>query len=185
MADMLHLLDQQVSVVSEEFARRLSRRQVFLRTAKGMVAGMAAISVGSLTGFKNAFAATNISGPGCCYINPGGACSKTGTDCKGHGFGTCPAHGCPSGCTICYSDQCSVCGYTAAQNGCWVGYFGYGDCGEGFKLCCDCKCTTCSRACTCLSDIVCLGCCGPEDVRAAIAPEKAAGYTFDSTILLA
>jgi hypothetical protein len=184
MGDIFHRVDQQVSVVSEEFARKLSRRQVLLHTAKGMVAGMAAISVGSLTGFKNAFAATSISGPGCCYINPGHPCSKTGTDCLGHGFGTCPNAGCPSGCTVCYSSQCSECGWTSSTNGCWVGYSGYCNCGFGYKTCCDCKCTGCSRSCTCLSQVICCGCCSEADVRASIAAERAEGYTFDSTVLL-
>ena len=189
---MLHRLDEQVSVVSEEFARRLSRRQLILRSAKGVVTGIAAISVGSLAGMKNAFAAENVTGKGCCYITPGVqyGCKTSvqgGTDCQGHGLGTCPSTGCPSGCQRCYTNTCpGICGYTSSElNGCWVGLSGYCTCGEGYRLCCDCQCTSCSRTCTCLSAVLCCGCCGPEDLLTSIATEQADGNQFDPTPLLA
>jgi hypothetical protein len=191
MANLLHLLDDQVSVVSEDFARRLTRRKFILRTAKGVVTGMAAISLGSLVGMKNAFAAQNVTGNGCCYITPGVTLgckhsAQGGVDCGAHGFGNCPSAGCPSGCQRCYSNTCpEICSYSSSQmNGCWVGYSGYCDCGFGYKLCCDCQCTSCSRTCTCLSQVICCGCCAEADLLTSIATEQADGNQFDPTPLL-
>ncbi len=145
---MLEELDKHLSIFSESFARRLNRRKALANTAKGLFATVAGITLGQLTNITNAFA---------------DSCTCTGNIC------TCtPTNQCPSGCTTCTSS--SGCSYCPWPNGAWVSCSGFGICGNGYRVCIDCKCGsgTCSQStfCTCLSGIICGNCCNSKDVEA-------------------
>ena len=149
---MLSDLDRQLSLLAESVARRLNRRRFFVSAAKGVVATVAALTLGQVTGIKRAFA--NL---GCC----------DGTDCgTTYGF-ACPNTiypGCPSECTICTSaDRClRGCPH---PSGYWT-CNGLGTCQNGWTYCTDCKCPRCDQTCTCASLCHCCNCCTPQDVAA-------------------
>jgi hypothetical protein len=158
--------DRKVNHLTEDFARRLNRRQLVFKGVKGLAAAAAALSVGSLAGVRNAFAM-----PTCnCTCTPpqGGNCVGT---CNACGYGSCPANGCPSGCYKCRNGDCSSCPYDSAS---WVCCYGCGTCGNGYRLCYDCRCPTgsgkgCSRKCGCKSVCIGGGGCGPAEVEAEMA----------------
>ena len=152
---MLEELDEHLSMLSESLARRLNRRKALVNTAKGLFAAVTGIALGQLTSITNAFAVS---------------CTCTGNICTcDGGTGT----SCPSGCTTCTSS--SGCGsYCDHSNGYWVSCSGLGKCGNGYKICIDCKCGSCSNLCTCLSACICCGCCNPKDVEAEMRRVAAA-----------
>jgi hypothetical protein len=159
----LAALDKRTSEFTEDLARSLSRRQLLTRTTKAAVAALAAMSLGTFSGIKSAFAITC----NCNWLPP-----NIGTSCYGQGLGSCPLNSpwCPSGCSVCTSSSCCnskcgscCCNYSGGQ---WISCQGFGTCGLGYKLCTDCKCSTCSTLCTCLSGVQCFGCCTPAQVQA-------------------
>ena len=146
--------DTKMSHLTEDVARRLSRRQVVLRGVKGLAASLAAVSAGGAFAVRDAFGRTTACGcvyPGC------GRCS-----CRGL---TCPSTGCPSGCYICTSGDCpnTACIYSG---GSWVdSNCSCGRCGYGYYRCYDCRCTSCSRLCGCRSICLCSGCCAQDEIQ--------------------
>jgi hypothetical protein len=145
---MLEEFDQQVSILSESFARKFNRRKVIGSTVKGVVATVAAATVGQLANLGQAFAAS-------CTCDEGWTLGKT---CGYYGF-PCPKNGCPSQCTVCTRPSCH--GWCNWNSGNWVSCSGLGPSGKGYKLCWDCwKCGNvggnCQPKCSCLS--ACIGC---------------------------
>jgi hypothetical protein len=154
--------DRKLSELSEDMARKLSRRQALLKGVKGAAAAVAVLAVGGTVGVRDALAAT--SSCGCSY--PGcGHCS-----CRGK---SCPSSGCPSGCYICKSTTCpnTACIYTS---GSWIdSNCPCGRCGFGYFRCYDCRCTSCSKLCGCRSICLCSGCCSPEELEHQFERDKA------------
>ncbi len=154
---MLEELDEHLSMLSESLARRLNRRKALVNTAKGLFATVTGITLAQLTNITNAFAVS---------------CSCTGNICTCGGSG----YQCPSGCSTCTSS--SGCSYCPHPSGHWVSCNGLGNCGNGYKVCIDCKCSsgTCSQStfCTCLSGCICCSCCNPKDVEAEMRRVAAA-----------
>jgi hypothetical protein len=146
-------LDRRISILAEDVSRRLSRRQLVLKSVKTAVAATAAVTAGSLAGASRAFGgalACDCALPGC------GNCS-----CRNK---TCPSNGCPSGCMVCKTgDGCSQCNH---NDGNWIACSGLGTCGLGYRLCWDCRCTGCGAKCGCKSVCLCCQCCSPSDVEA-------------------
>jgi hypothetical protein len=148
--------DKAIGESLEDTARVLSRRSAVLGVLKVLIGSAAGISAGTLVGATKAFAVTCT----CHYIH-GNICGGTTTSA------------CPSGCSICTSsDYCS--GWCIYSGGCWTSCTGLGTCGNGSRICCDCKCPNCSSMCTSLSDCICCGCCTPEEVKYVGARELAA-----------
>jgi hypothetical protein len=141
---MLEDFDKQVSVFTESVVRRLSRRKMVTRTVKGLFATVALAAIGQGTGLTKAFAANP------CTCDDGWT---TGHLCNYYGY-KCPSNGCPSGCSLCHSNDCG--GWCNWSSGQWVSCSHQGHSGRGYKLCWDCKCTTCTNKCSCLSQ--CFGC---------------------------
>ena len=151
---MLENFDKSISILSEAFARVLSRRKMVATTVKGLFATLVAATLGQFLNVGEAFAIT-------CTCDENWT---TGSPCTNIGY-PCPSYGCPSGCTTCTSyDWCG--GWCDYSNGKWVSCSGFGPCGKGYKVCRDCKCPDCNTKCTCLSHIVCYNCCTPQDVKA-------------------
>lgn len=150
---MLEEFDRQVSIWSESFARKFNRRKMVGGAVKGVVATVAAATVGQLANFGEAFAAT-------CTCDDGWT---TGHPCGYYGF-PCPHNtslvdGCPSSCSVCVHPNCG--GWCTYTSGHWVSCSGLGSSGKGYKLCWDCyKCGrvggVCQPKCSCLSG--CIGC---------------------------
>lgn len=152
---MLDDFDKQLSVMAESVARAINRRRFIAGTAKGVFAALAGGALAQLVNVREAFASC----PYCHWIQ--------GKSCVSQPYGgSCPYFGgCPSGCTVCtQTDYCSD--WCIYPNGQWVNCSGLGQCGEGYKVCTDCKCPDCSQLCTCLSGTICSGCCTPADVAA-------------------
>lgn len=149
---MFEDFDKRVSVLSESFARMLSRRRVAGMTVKGLFATVAGATLGQVTG-----GAANAS----CYCTCDD-CWTVGHHCDHIGF-PCPPHNCPTGCVTCHSGDCG--GWCNWQSGKWVACSGLGKCGKGYRYCRDCKCPHCSHKCTCRSAITCENCCTAQDVR--------------------
>lgn len=160
MRMFLSSTDTKMSHVTEDVARRISRREVVLKGVKGAAATVAALSVGGMGAARGAFAATSC---GCSY--PGcGHCS-----CRGY---SCPSSGCPSACQICTSGDCpgTSCIYSG---GSWIdSNCPCGVCGFGYFRCYDCRCTACSRLCGCRSTCLCSGCCAQEQVKVQMARDE-------------
>jgi hypothetical protein len=146
---MLDTIDKHISDVSESVARTLNRRKFLTRSTKGLFVTVAAVTLAQWTAIKDAFAIT-------CDCN-----WAYGNHCN-----NCPGIFCPSGCSICTtSSGCGgVCNY---DNGYWTSCSGFGTCHHGYRICTDCKCGGCGRSqvCTCLSGIICSGCCTAKDIE--------------------
>jgi hypothetical protein len=161
MRMFLSSTDTKTSHLTEDVARRISRRDIVLKGVKGMAASVAALSVGGMAAARGAFALVN----SCACSYPGcGSCS-----CLGY---TCPSTGCPSACRICTSVDCpgTQCIYSGGSwivQNCVCGHGGY-----GYYRCYDCRCTSCSRLCGCRSMCFCAGCRSAADVRAQIARDE-------------
>src|SRR5574337_1838818 len=109
---MLEEFDKQISIWSESFARKFNRRKMVGGAVKGVVATIAAATVGQLANFGEAFAAT-------CTCDDGWT---TGHPCGHYGF-PCPHNaslvdGCPSGCSVCMHPSCG--GWCTYTSGHWV-----------------------------------------------------------------
>lgn len=155
--------DRRLSELSEDVARKLSRRQVLRKGVKGAVAAVAVLAFGGTAGVRGAVASSLVS-CGCSY--PGcGHCS-----CRGK---TCPSGGgCPSGCYVCKKTTCpnTACIY---NTGSWIDAdCPCGICGYGYFRCYDCRCTSCSRLCGCRSWCLCSGCCRPEELGHQLERDK-------------
>lgn len=153
--------DQNTSVLSESTARQLSRRAFLIQAVKGLVAAVAGLTLGQFTvGAAEA------------------ACTCGGQSCASIGK-SCPSSGCPSNCTVCKNTTgCSKCTY---PTGYWVSCTGQGACGNGYRLCYDCKCGTCdSGVCYCLTTCFCCNCCSPADVEAEMQRLVAMGLSREA-----
>lgn len=152
---MLGDIDRNLSVLTEGIARRFGRRQVLVTGSKGLFATVAALAVGQVIKPQDALAG------GCTCSWLGGVGNA---NCPSQGG--CPSFGCPAGCSTCTTaDGCSGCIY---DSGSWVSCSGLGTCGNGYQLCVDCKCGSCSSTCTCLQGCTCCGCCRPADFEAEL-----------------
>lgn len=142
---MLEEFDKQISVWSESFARKFNRRKVVGGAVKGVVATVAAATVGQLANFGEAFAAT-------CTCDENWT---QGHPCNYWGY-PCPSDGCPSKMEVCTKPMCG--GWCDYSNGHWVSCSGLGTNHKGYKLCWDCtlKTNPCHPKCSCLS--ACIGC---------------------------
>jgi hypothetical protein len=153
--------DRRMSHLTEDVARKVSRRKVLKHGIKGIVASVAAMAIGSTVGADPALA----SSCGCSY--PGcGHCSCRGKPCPSGG-------GCPSGCYICTSVDCpsTSCIYSG---GSWIDSdCSCGVCGFGYYRCYDCRCTSCSTLCGCRTTCLCSGCCAPAELRTLMARDEA------------
>lgn len=141
-------IDDRIGAGAEKAGRFVSRRAA-LRTA--ILTG--ATAIGSLAlGKAPAFAAVRC--PESCGPSP--LCSQH-----------CPPLGCPAHHSLCKvrggKNPCP--GLCVWPNGTWVHCVGYGNCGEGFKLCQDCKPSGSCNICICISAVLCRQCCTPQDVR--------------------
>jgi hypothetical protein len=176
---MFENFDEQVSTFTEGVARSLSRRRVLVTSAKVAAVTVAGATLGIFVNIKDAFAST-------C------TCHWYG----GSGNANCPSHPgcngingvCPSGCSICVcavwqnnncvQEGCVIPGYGCNYpNGSWVSCTGQGTCGNGQRVCVDCKCPNCSYVCTCLSSCVCCNCCTPQQVEDEMRRLRAMGIT--------
>jgi hypothetical protein len=166
---MFDEFDRHLSNFTESVARSISRRQIMTRTVKGVIVTVAGTALGTLVNMKAAFAVS-------C------TCDWYG----GSGNANCPSHpgcggaGCPSGCTPCTGDHskgiynCNNGYYSCGWiSGSWVSCTGLGICGNGSRICTDCKCPDCSYVCTCLSQCTCCNCCTPQDVEQEMKRLKA------------
>lgn len=157
MSNLINEADRVVGIWTEELARKVDRRHILVKGIRGLAASVAAVSVGSFAEVKQVFAVTCT----CNWIRkqvncPSHCCCPTGA-------------GCPSGCSFCTSsDSCG--GWCIYPDGCWTSCNSFCTCGYGYKLCCDCKCNSCSGyLCTCLSQVICCQCCTPADVEAEMS----------------
>ena len=159
---MFDEFDKQVSILSESIVRSMSRRRMLGTAMKGTIITLAGASLGIFSGLREAFAA------GCSCNWYGGI---NNANCPQHpGCNPNGTSGCPSGCSPCTSsDVCRYpkppywyCNYSSAS---WTSCTGQGRCGNGYKICVDCKCPNCSYVCTCLSNCICCNCCSPKDVE--------------------
>ncbi len=149
MTALVGKTDETLSNLSEQLARKLTRRQVIFRGAKGLATATAAFSVGSLIHAKDAFAACECSPPG-----------DRALYCTDIGY-PCPSDGCPIGCYLCYDYACPDCPY---PGGYWVAC-NCGSCNMGYRLCYDCACPGCGYwECGCKSVCLCSGCCSRQQV---------------------
>lgn len=153
---MLEEFDKQVSVFTESLARRLARRKMLGTAVKGAVAAIAAATIGQFTNLRQAFAVS-------CTCDDNWT---NGVPCDNIGH-SCPSSGCPSGCSVCCCNDCN--GWCNYPSGSWTSCSGLGKCGNGYKICTDCKCgnpCTKQNRCTCLSQCICCNCCTKADVQA-------------------
>lgn len=157
---MLEKLDNQISIFAETVARNLSRRCFLSSAVKAAVAATAALTLGIFSEVKSAFAIDWTTCKSGCPCNWAGGSGNA--NCPN--VGGCPSTGCPSGCSVCTtSSGCgSICDYS---DGAWCSCNGLGTCGNGYKLCLDCKCNGCSYICTCRSTCICCNCCTHKDVE--------------------
>lgn len=158
-------LDARVASVAERVVRRITRRDALQRGVLGGAVGLAAFAIGE----RPAMAAT-------CDCGPTYRCDHWGNGC--------PPNGCPTdGFVLCKNDG-SYCscrgggknsqGYCCEySSGYWVACSGLCK-GHGYKLCYDCKRSSCYYWCTCLSETLCCGCTTPEDARREQAVSQAA-----------
>lgn len=152
---LLEEFDKQVSVFAESLARRLARRKMLGAAVKGAVATIAAATIGQFTNIGQAFAVS-------CTCDDNWT---TGVPCDSIGYHCSPSSYCPSGCAVCCCNDCG--GWCNYPSGSWVSCQGLGTCGNGYKICTDCKCAgSCNHKCTCLSQCICCSCCKKEDVQA-------------------
>lgn len=142
-----HKVDEKLSVLSEGLARKVSRRRFLARGVTGVGATIAATTLMEFEGMPAARAST-------CGCSPPRGVFCGG--CQNANSVTCPA-----GCSVCTRGQCSGCIYTS---GYWVGCSGQGTCGNGYNVCYDCKCGSCSGTCGCGSNCRCCGCCSPAEL---------------------
>lgn len=167
---MFEEFDKQVSILSESLARSLSRRRMLANSVKGAVATVAGVALGTLVNVHDAFAVTCT----CNWYEGRVNCPGT-SGCNPPGGGVCPSNCSP--CTsidVCRDKNGYYCPYS---NGSWTSCTGLGTCGNGHKICMDCKCPNCSYVCTCLSNCICCNCCNPKDVEAEMRRLAAAGIT--------
>ena len=170
---MFEEFDKRISILSESLARSLSRRRMVTISVKGAAATLAGATLGIFTQVHDAFAITCTCN---WYDGSGNANCPNHSGCNTPGYGVCPP-GC-SPCTnvdYCYdTDSGYYCNYPNAS---WTSCTGLGTCGNGHKICVDCKCPNCSYVCTCLSNCICCNCCTPMDVEAEMRRLAAAGIT--------
>lgn len=151
---MLEEFDRRMSIWSESFARKFNRRKVVGGAVKGVVAMIAAATVGQLANLGEAFAATCT-----CDENwtQGHPCGYWGYPCPHNTSYTDP---CPAKMRVCtINDSTHGCGgWCDYSSGHWVSCSGLGSSGKGYKLCWDCtlKANPCHPKCSCLSG--CFGC---------------------------
>lgn len=144
--------DKQISIWAESIARLMQRRKFLAQGLKGVGAAAAAIAIGSFAGVRHAFAQTCT-----CDWAFSGQCTGSGPY----------EDDCPSGCTICTSsDNCS--GWCNWSSGAWVSCNGFGSCGNGYRMCIDCKCPNCSDVCTVLTGIICGNCCTKQQLEESL-----------------
>lgn len=157
---MLEKLDNQINIFAEAVARNLSRRCFLSSAVKATVAATAALTLGIFSEVKSAFAIDWSTCNPQCNCNWAGGSGNANCPQRGG----CPNTGCPSGCSVCTSSSgCgTICNYS---DGAWCACNGLGRCGNGYKLCLDCKCNGCSYICTCRSGIICGNCCTHKDVE--------------------
>jgi hypothetical protein len=169
MTELVKTIDEAVTVFSEELARRLNRRRFLINGAKGLAAAVAAACVGGIGNVREAFAITC----SCTWISGSG-----NANCP-HWSHQCPqgAPACPSGCSFCTINDLPKgangygcygwCDYSGGQ---WVSCTGLCTGQQGYKVCSDCKCSTCNGyLCTCLSSIQCCNCLTLPDAQAEMA----------------
>jgi hypothetical protein len=167
---MFEEFDKQTSIVVESLARLITRRRVVTNSLKGVAAVVAGASLGTFIDFRDAFAA------GCTcnwYNGSGNANCPSHPGCNSSGSASCPS-GC-SPCTssdVCRDSQGYYCNYSS---GSWTSCTGQGSCGNGYRICIDCKCPNCSYVCTCLSNCICCNCCKEADVENEMRRLAAAG----------
>ncbi len=161
---MLEELDRNISIISESAARTLNRRRFLTGMLKGLVSATAALTLGIWMDVKSAFA---IDFSKCQTCNNNCTCNwipnSSNANCPKKGG--CPSTGCPSGCSHCTgSDSCG--GWCIYSDGAWCACNCLGRCGNGYRVCIDCKCSSCSGyLCTCLSTIICANCCTHKEVE--------------------
>ena len=166
---MLEEFDKRISILSESLARALNRRKIVGNTVKGLFATVAGATLGRLTSPGEASAAC------ACTCDD---CWTNGHPCNHYGY-PCPSHYCPGGCTTCTRHNwCG--GWCSYSSGKWVSCSGLGVCGQGYRICRDCKCPNCRVKCSCRSAITCYSCCSAADIRneaeriAALSPVNGA-----------
>src|SRR6266511_238823 len=150
--------DATIVQLTDNAVRRLGRRRALFMGMKYAAAAVAGVAIANLPA-RRAYADT------VCHPPHGTWCSAYGYSCPSGG-------GCPSQCLVCKSsDGCGVCPWSS---GYWFTDTGTcGICGQGFKLCYDCRCTGCSSTCGCMSGCLCSGCCSPAEVKQEIARVRA------------
>jgi hypothetical protein len=149
---MLEDFDKQVSILSETFARLLSRRKMLGTAVKGVFATVAAATHGQFANVGEAFAFI-------CTCNDDWRHGRPCLYCRDYGYR------CPWDCIVCTNrDWCG--GWCNWYHGRWIACHHLGVCGHGYRICTDCMCGDCDYRCTCLSDCFCCYCCTAGDIRA-------------------
>ena len=157
---MFEKLDNTISILTESAVRAISRRCLIASAVKGVVAATAALTLGIFTEAKSALAIDWTTCNSSCTCHWAGGSGNANCPQRGG----CPNYGCPSGCSVCTtSSGCgSICNYS---DGAWCACNHLGTCGNGYKLCVDCRCNGCSYICTCRSACYCCSCCTTKDVE--------------------
>ncbi len=165
---MLEEIDENISILMESTARVLKRRRFLGGMIKGVAAATAGLTLGTFWDIRSAFA-TRCPPKGCSGCQTSCDCCYIGGDyeanCR-HWSHACPFTGCPSGCSVCTgTDSCG--GLCIYSNGSWCACNCLGICHNGYQICTDCKCNSCTGyLCTCRSGCICCSCCNPKDVEA-------------------
>jgi hypothetical protein len=155
--DVMSRVDEGLSVLGEQVARRLSRRSFLWKGLSGMTVAAAAVASGEIS------RVTDVAAIDCSCMYGLGHCGCDGscTSCEAFGWTTCtPNNDCDNG-NLCFW---SSGGWVAGNGACT----GFGSCGNGFRECIDCLGGSCGPYCTGLTRVFCEGCCSPADVRAEV-----------------
>jgi hypothetical protein len=165
LSDFGRQLDERMTNASMSVARQLDRRQLLKRALGGSAIVAAGLAIGSLSGTRDAFASTSCQCGNWIGGEPGSPrCAN------------CPTDACPSGYHVCKRGSgcsTSLCDWAS---GSWVACDGFGTCGNGFRVCYDCRpnSNTCS-ICTCMSACKLCNACSAEEVRDAMLAEQGVG----------
>ncbi|MGI8447987.1 MAG: hypothetical protein ACR2MP_12570 [Streptosporangiaceae bacterium] len=152
-------LDTHISDISEQAARRLSRRGALRAAVVSSVAGIGAVALGQAPAMATE------------KCSKGLQCGPT-KRCSGCGGAS---NGCPSGYHLCKSSGECAYGkknpnkqgyYCEWASGSWIACNGAGTSGAGYYVCYDCVDQGCSGWCTCLSGCICCKCTTAAELKA-------------------
>lgn len=143
-----------IRILTEEFARQISRRRFLRRTVDVVFAGMAAVALEGIHFSRTAAASCEGQySPGFC-----GCSLPLGGSCTAYDQRNCNGADCANGCVY------SGCGGYSDSASCWcTDVCCYGST-SGYYICCDCLCS--SHCCGCAQFVSTSGC-SPDQPMAA------------------